>query len=193
MNLGGQPSRKAFWEQFSAFAAFRRHHRGALLLAHTDPDHKEGVPLRPMVRALGIEDAVLWGSHTRMRHDQMLSWYQCLDVLLMATMGEGVGLPAMEALACGIPVIGTDAAGLPERIPQGAGWLVTGQPWWNSHHQACWVTPSIPGIVTALEKAYRARPNHAATRLGPERMGAYDADYITREYWKPALEELIRG
>jgi glycosyltransferase involved in cell wall biosynthesis len=146
-----------------------------------------------MVTALGIGDAVLFGSHTAMRHDQMLTWYQSLDVLLMATMGEGVGLPAMEALACGIPVIATDAAGLPERIPQGAGWLVSGQPWWNPHHRACWVTPSIPGIVTALEKAYRGRPNHAAARLGPERMAAYDADYITREYWKPALEELIRG
>ena len=190
MNLGGQPSRKAFWEQFSAFAAFRQRHPSALLLAHTAPEHPEGEQLRPMVSALGLEDAVLFGSHTQMRHDQMLTWYQSLDVLLMATMGEGVGLPAMEALACGVPVIGTDAAALPERIPQGAGWLVSGQPWWNSHHRACWVTPSIPGIAAALEKAYRARPNHAARRLGPQAMAAYDADYITREYWKTALEEL---
>lgn len=193
MNLGGQPSRKAFWEQFKAFATFRSRHPGALLLAHTAPEHPEGVNLRHMVAALGIEDAVLFGSHTMMRHDQMLSWYQSLDVLMMATMGEGVGLPAMEALACGVPVIATDAAALPERIPQGAGWLVSGQDWWNSHHRACWVTPSIASIAAALEKAARGRPHHAARRLGPQAMAAYDADYITREYWKPALEELTKG
>lgn len=191
MNLGGAPSRKAFWEQFSAFARFRARQPGALLLAHTNPEHPEGLNLRHMVAALGLEDAVLFGSHTRMKHDQMLAWYQALDVLLMATMGEGVGLPAMEALACGVPVIGTDAAGLPERIPAGAGWLVRGQNWWNPHHRACWVTPSIEGIMAALVKAQRGRL--APRALGPQAMAAYDADFIAREYWKPALDTLLGG
>jgi glycosyltransferase involved in cell wall biosynthesis len=191
MNLGGHPSRKAFFEQFAAFAQFRARHPKSLLLAHTAPEHPEGVNLRHIVDALGIADAVLFGSHTRMAHDQMLAWYQCLDVLMMATMGEGVGLPAMEALACGVPVIATDCAGLPERIPAGGGWLVRGQPWWNSHHRACWTTPDIGGIERALRKAF-ARDGRSRV-IGPRFMELYDADYITAEYWKPALETLIGG
>src|SRR5215469_15756628 len=72
----GQPSRKAFDEQLTAFAQFHGKHPGVLLLAHTAPDNDEGMPLRPIVRQLGIKDAVIFGAGMTMAETQMRTWYR---------------------------------------------------------------------------------------------------------------------
>jgi glycosyltransferase involved in cell wall biosynthesis len=190
MNLG-TPGRKAFYEQFSAFASFvRQLQPEALLLAHTNPDHPEGMPLRAIVDRLGITDSVLWAKDMNQPEMELRNWYRSLDVLMNATYGEGFGIPVCEALACGVPVIGTDCSALTEKIPAGAGWLARGQKFWvpgeRTHpHGGDWTVPAI-GHLTALLA-------HAAARRfkpAPEYGAQWDAARITREYWKPALEEL---
>jgi glycosyltransferase involved in cell wall biosynthesis len=194
MNLG-VVSRKAFFEQFRAFAQYRnRFAPGALLLAHTNPDaHKlpgddKGIDLRRLAAVCGIDDAVKFASHLNMTEGQMRSWYRSLDVLLMATYGEGFGLPVLEAMGCGVPVIGTDTAALPEKIPTGAGWLVTGQEFWNDVHGGTWVVPSIGQITAKLAYAAAGKASPQVCRATAT---AYDAERITTEYWAPALKELL--
>ena len=48
---------------------------------------------------------------------------QC-DVWLFGSRSEGFGLPILEAMACGTPVIGTRAGAAPELLNLGAGFLV---------------------------------------------------------------------
>lgn len=195
MNLG-VVSRKAFFEQFSAFAQFRnRMSPGALLLVHADPDaHKypnpddRGIDLRRLAAVCDIADGVRFAANTHQTELQMRSWYRALDVLLMATYGEGFGIPVLEAMGCGVPVIGTDAAALPEKIPPGAGWLVDGQDFWNDVHGARWVVPQIRQITAQLTKAAAGRGSPdvcRSTALG------YDAGKITADYWEPVLKELM--
>lgn len=43
----------------------------------------------------------------------------CADALLQPSSGESFGLVALEALSCGVPVIATDAGGLPEVVEDG--------------------------------------------------------------------------
>jgi glycosyltransferase involved in cell wall biosynthesis len=180
--------RKGWGEQFAAFAAFHCQHPDSLLLVHSAKRHPEGIDLDDLRGALGINDAVLFGSHSNMTPAQMLSWYRTLDVLMMGTYGEGSGLPITQAQAVGIPVIGTDCTAISEKIPHGTGWLVKGQKWWNPHHGAWWTIPSKTGLTAALGHAYRRQ--HAGPAVIRDHALAWDADRVTKEFWVPALEEL---
>ncbi len=50
--------------------------------------------------------------------------YAACDVWLFGSRSEGFGLPILEAMACGTPVIGTPAGAAPELIAQGGGILL---------------------------------------------------------------------
>lgn len=190
--------RKGWGEQLGAFAAFHAKHPRSLLLIHSAPEHPEGIDLRELAVHLGLRedveragprDAVRFGSHSNMRPGQMLTWYRSLDVLMMGTYGEGFGIPIAEAQACGIPVIGTDCTAISEKIPHGTGWLVKGQRWWNPNHQSWWTIPNERGLGNALEQAWRGQ--HAGPKVIREHALAWDADRVTKNYWVPALEELM--
>lgn len=46
--------------------------------------------------------------------EALLAAYRSADALLVASLHEGFGLPCLEALACGVPVVACDVAALPE-------------------------------------------------------------------------------
>ncbi len=72
---------------------------------------------RAMVRAqeLGVRDQVLFlGKHQSV--DELLA---CSDLFLLPSKNESFGLAALEALACGSPVIASELGGLPEVVTHG--------------------------------------------------------------------------
>ncbi len=185
INAANIGPRKGWGEQFAAFAAYRqRMDKDALLLVHSVPEHPEGISLRELAAGLGIADAVVFGSHTNMKPEQMRSWYCAIDQLLACSYGEGFGLPIAEALSCGTPVIGTRCSAISEKILPGAGHLVSAQPWWNPHHQAWWHIPRVKEITAKMGQGQPV-PVHLRNR--------YDADMIVTEHWKPALDILLGG
>ena len=189
-------SRKSFQEQFLAFADFHRVHPNTFLAVHTSP--AGGTNLQALAARLGITTAV--GFPDSYSYDlgiitpsQMAAWYNGLDVLSLCSHGEGFGLPLIEAQACGTPVITTDASAMSELC--GAGWLVSGTPFWSDGHQSWWTKPDISDITNAYEMAYATWEQGAL----PQKP-AYDfarqfaADKVFEDYWKPvlaALEERI--
>lgn len=59
-------------------------------------------------------------------HDATVDFYRSADALLVCSYSESFGLSALEAQACGIPVVGTDVGGLKHVVRDGAsGFLVS--------------------------------------------------------------------
>lgn len=68
-----------------------------------------------LVRDLGIEDQVLFLG----KQDNLAELYSISDLMLLLSEKESFGLVLLEAMACGVPAIGTNIGGIPEVIVDG--------------------------------------------------------------------------
>lgn len=59
---------------------------------------------------------------------ELSALYGRADVFVLPTRGEGDGLPLREALACGVPVVTTDAAPMNESVSRACGFLIDATP-----------------------------------------------------------------
>jgi len=73
------------------------------------------------VERLGLGEAVLFPGFVP--HGELPLWYSAADVFVYPSLYEGFGLPVLEALACGTPVITSNVSSLPE-VAGEAGLLV---------------------------------------------------------------------
>lgn len=80
--------------------------------------------LRQLVSALGVDDNVdFLGPRS---HSTLRTIYRSADVVLLCSHSESFGLAALEAQACGIPVVGTPVGGLAHIVASGAsGYLIS--------------------------------------------------------------------
>jgi glycosyltransferase involved in cell wall biosynthesis len=74
-----------------------------------------------LIRQLGIGDRVTFTG--RIDHDEFVHQYARAQMAVVPSVYEGFGLPAGEAMACGVPVISTTGGALPEVVGD-AGLLV---------------------------------------------------------------------
>jgi glycosyltransferase involved in cell wall biosynthesis len=78
--------------------------------------------LRAEIADLGLADRITFcGAVTPRELDQL---YASADLFVLASRFEGYGIAYAEAIAHGLPVIGTKAGAIPETIPAEAGLLV---------------------------------------------------------------------
>lgn len=189
----GTPSRKAFDEQFRAFAIFHKRHPDSLLYLHTLMDPPDSEDLWRMLEDSGIPEGAFkiidqyQYARALTKGDDMANVYAMLDVLMNVSHGEGFGLPIVEAQACGTPVIVGNWTSMPELV--GAGWVVEdGMKFRTAQMSYQWM-PTVEGIVEALEKAYNARGRQKFRDQARNfAVKNYDADLVVKKYWKPALE-----
>jgi D-inositol-3-phosphate glycosyltransferase len=89
--------------------------RNAYLYLHIAPTGDVGCDIRSLVRYYGLSGRVIIAeTMLGMGHDEntMAHVYSALDCYLTTTQGEGWGLPALEAMACGVPCVVPDWSGL---------------------------------------------------------------------------------
>jgi glycosyltransferase involved in cell wall biosynthesis len=59
-----------------------------------------------------------------MPDDKLWALYAAADCFLLTSKAEGLAIPAMEAMACRVPVAGTDCTAIREHLEDGRGWLI---------------------------------------------------------------------
>ena len=184
--------RKGISEQMQAFANFHRRHPDTFLSLHTTP--LGGINIRALAARLGIGKAVefpdsYYYDMGLITEENMVTWYNGLDVLSLCSFAEGFGLPLIEAQACGIPVITTDASATAELC--GAGWLVSGTDFWANGHNAWWKRPDVSDIEDAYETAWEAWQDGTLPKKDARDFALnYDIDRVFELCWKPALAEI---
>jgi len=70
--------------------------------------------LQRLVTELELDDSVQFLG--RVPDAQLPALYSSVDVFVLASRYEGFGLVVLEAMACGTPVIGSDAGGIPTAV-----------------------------------------------------------------------------
>lgn len=191
-NKGVLPNRKSFGEAMLAFSIFAANKKDVKLYLHTeDIGSMGGINLRKLISSLAIEDKVLFADQYGLRlgypKEALAAIYSAADVLLAPSMGEGFGIPVIEAQACGTPVIVSNATAQPELV--GDGWLVEGQPFWNSTQGAWLHMPSVPSIVESLNEAYKR--GKGTSQKAVDFAAQFDADKVYEECWQPLVSSYL--
>lgn len=72
--------------------------------------------LRRLIDDLGLKDSVVFCGF----REDMPAIFSALDIFVLTSRAEACGRVLLEAMASGKPVVGTDAGGTPELVPDGA-------------------------------------------------------------------------
>jgi glycosyltransferase involved in cell wall biosynthesis len=74
-----------------------------------------------LIEALELKSDVILPGY--IRGSDLPLWYNAAEILVYPSVYEGFGLPILEAMACGLPVIASNSSSLPEAVGD-AGMLV---------------------------------------------------------------------
>ena len=187
--VGRNQPRKQIPTLVRAFASFSRGRSDAFLYLHTAP-----VDLGWDVPAL-IAHNNLQGQATACERVsggvgvsdvELNEIYNSLDVLVQPSSGEGFGLPTLEAMAAGTPVVATDASANRELVG-GRGELIRVRSW-GSRDGTRIPSPDEGHLVEILERLYSS----GALR---QRCSSAGLEFAQGMGWGPAAsrwDELIQ-
>ncbi|HEX2244151.1 MAG TPA: glycosyltransferase family 1 protein [Gammaproteobacteria bacterium] len=74
-----------------------------------------------LIERLGIKDRIHFTGWVS--HDHLPAFYNLADLFVLPSLYEGFGIPLLEAMACGCPVL-TATTGTPPEVVEDAGYLV---------------------------------------------------------------------
>jgi D-inositol-3-phosphate glycosyltransferase len=134
----------------------------------------QSVALRELAGELGIGDVVRY--EPALPRERLAQWYAAASLVCVPSYSESFGLVALEAQACGTPVVASDVGGLPTAIRDGrSGRLVHG------HDPVDWARTidELLSAPTRLALMGRHAVRHAAAfgwdRTAHETMRVYRA------------------
>jgi glycosyltransferase involved in cell wall biosynthesis len=116
-----------------ALAKVRTEREDAHLVVIGQPRHKSAVPAQ--IERLGLQGAIEFVSGVS--DERIVELYAEAEIAVVPSLYEGFSLPAIEAMACGVPLVTTTGGALPE---------VVGEP----GDGAMTVPPGDPGALAQM-------------------------------------------
>lgn len=117
--VGSEIERKNLRRIFKAFALVKKRHPKINLIKVGAPvDQKQRKALLKLIKSKRLESSIIFTNH--IKEDELPIIYNCADLLVFTTLYEGFGLPPIEAMACGCPVLGSTTGSQPEIIEKAA-------------------------------------------------------------------------
>ena len=192
----GNPSRKNFEEMLRAFALFHRKHPDTFYFLQTDRGENapDTVNLPELGRLLGLVEGVDYGFANQYQNaigfppEYFPDLYSALDVHMLASAGEGFGIPTIEAQSCGCPVIVGDWTASSELCFAGRKIAKSDAEPFYTALASYQFKPHASAIAAALEDEYN-RPSDTAEAVEIVRRD-YDADVVVQTKWLPYLAEV---
>ena len=124
--------------------------------------------LSRLVQDLGLAGHV----HFRPYAEEVMMFYKAIDVFAMPSHGETFGMVTVEAMAAGVPVVGTDRDGTREILGEGSyGYLF-------DKDDVAGCCRQIEAVRAAPGEKTRAAQGHAITEYSRERMVARISDVL---------------
>jgi D-inositol-3-phosphate glycosyltransferase len=125
--------------------------------------------LEELAAQLGIADVVCF--KPPVSRQELADWYRAADIVAVPSHSESFGLVAVEAQACGTPVVAARVGGLPTAVQDGVtGVLVDG------HDPRVWAR-ELAGLL--------------GDPLRRRRMGAAAASWASRFGWDATVDALL--
>ncbi len=115
MYVGNLKPHKNLPKLLEAYSAMKDRENTCLVLVGKAFDSED---LTPEIKKLGIEDSVV---RTGIIVDnELVDFYNLADLFVFPSLYEGFGIPPLEAMACGTPVVCSDNSSLPEVVGDAA-------------------------------------------------------------------------
>jgi glycosyltransferase involved in cell wall biosynthesis len=164
--VGKPTERRNLSSLIRAFAQLKAAHALPHKLLIAGADLPGTSPFRRVIAELGLEAEVVVRGYVT--HDEMPLVYNAADLFIYPSSYEGFGMPVLEAMACGAPVIALDNTAFPEFAGGVAHLLPDAR-----------VETLVQGMWSVLSDPAR-RGSMAAD--GPKRAAAYDWRLVTQRY-----------
>lgn len=125
----------------------------------------------------------------------MNAMYSAMDCYVQPTLGEGFGIPVLEAQACGCAVIATDCTSMPEICAPNSSMLVPGVTELFVPDPSHRVLIDIPKLKDAMRQIYEIKRDDFAGYLAMKGTAgqwanAYDWDLLWEMDWKPLFAKV---
>jgi glycosyltransferase involved in cell wall biosynthesis len=113
--VGSEQPRKNVLTLIEAFATVKRDCANVVLLKVGRPQWKTArQELEELIRRLGLRDDVIFIDY--LPEEELPALYNSADLFAFPSVYEGFGLPPLEAMACGCPVVSSNTSSLPEVV-----------------------------------------------------------------------------